>query len=312
MLDLQEVLCSIRLRAVAGAGADWTELGSLVDRILPQPLNPMALLPIATGRACGGDIGDLIPVAAATLMVDSALRILDDCADDDNPRALHLSIGVARAANFAVALNAVATRELTRTQLPTERLDGLLQTYFRSFLSVCHGQDRDMTQAFDGLAQYEQAVKLKTLAAYEFAALAGGLVASADPHGLARCSECGLHLGWMAQILDDVEALWFPVAGQPPEMKKTFPALLGASIEHPNARQVQQLLQATDGDATRMCGLLDDMHVRTILLSSALDHRDKAIHALQGTGHPEGETLLKLWLASLWGDGARLLGLQRA
>ena len=59
-IDLTDVLSHIRTRAVAMADGGWPELGALIHSILPDPLNPVVLLSIATGNAVGGKTKDLI------------------------------------------------------------------------------------------------------------------------------------------------------------------------------------------------------------------------------------------------------------
>ena len=303
--DVREILATIRTRCIALAEQEWADLGAIVDSILPDPLDPVILLPIATGRAAGADVEDLEQVAAAILLVSLALRIADDCADRDNPVALDQEIGLGRAVNAALALNAIGAREFSHKQ-PFQ--DQLLGSYYRSFLQICQGQDRDMGSRTTSLADYEQIVRLKTVAAYEFAALVGARIASSDPGIIAKCSQCGMHLGWMAQILDDIESLWFlDIENSSGIEKPTFPVLLGLAMDHPNAQLLGELCRAKEYDRTRICTLLDEMNVRTKLMHLALDHRDAAIEALGGSFDPEGAAILKLWLDWLLRDGARLL-----
>lgn len=307
-VDLIDTLVRIRKQTVAMAEGSWSELGTLIDSILPDPLNPIALLPIATGKAVDGKLDELINVAAAVVLIDGSLRIIDDCADKDNPDALYESIGVGRSVNYAMALNTIAMRELWRFPLPSDRLEGLFNNYFTSFLQVCQGQDLDINKRINSLHQYEEIVKLKTVAAYEFAAVVGARITSSEPDVIALCSNCGAHLGWMTQILDDIEALWFPITEKNLEIEKlTFPLLLGLTLDHPNAQLLEKLCYEEEFDRIQICKLLDEMDVRTRLMNLALDHRDEAIESLSGSFNPEGSTILRIWLDWLLRDGARLL-----
>ncbi|MEO1352867.1 MAG: polyprenyl synthetase family protein, partial [Cyanobacteria bacterium J06635_15] len=280
-LDLVEILVNIRNQILTITEEEWPELGNLIDSVLPNPLNPMALLPIATGRAVGGNVRDLIPIASAVILFDLSLRIVDDCADQDDSGAIYHAIGIGRAVNYAMALNTIATRELWRVALPADRLSKLLTAYFHSFLQVCRGQDDDLSKRVTTLDSYQEVVRLKTIAAYEFAAAIGAHVGTADSDAISTCSVCGVHLGWMAQILNDIEALWFPKLENHPEIKKmTFPVLLGLSIDHPNAKEIENLYRIQAFDRAHMCALLDEMDVRTRLMNLALDHRDRAIKSL--------------------------------
>lgn len=307
-IDLKEVLADTRMQAVAAAEGGWPELGRLMDSILPDPLNSFALLPVATGRAVGGKISKLTHIAAVVTLIDVSLRIVDDCADQDRTNALYLSVGIGPAMNYAMALNAVAGRELLGARFPAGGLGWLNGYYFSSFLEVCRGQDYDLNQRVATLEEYQEIVRLKTIAAYRFAAGVGAQVASSDISSITLCSKCGEHLGWMAQILDDIEALWFPLTVNIREVeKKTFPVLLGMTIDHPNAKRLDQLFDAEAYDRNQVCELLDEMGVRTRLVNAALDHRDAALKTLNEPHNPEGKRILKLWLDWYLRDGARLL-----
>jgi geranylgeranyl diphosphate synthase type I len=307
--NLAGVLKEVRLQAVVLAQKAWPELGIIVDTALPEPMDPVALLPVATGIACGAEIGELIPVAATVIVAGLGLRILDDCADQDNPDALYLSIGSGRAMNAAAALCTVAACALSQTQLPRDRRECLISDYFSAFLQVCQGQDQEARGRARTLSEYQQVVKAKTVAAYEFAAVAGARIATADPASIARSKACGTNLGWMQQILDDIEALWFPEG--PSDLSYgclTFPVLYGLSIEHARAHELSRLCSTNAYNEEQICALLDEMDVRRKLMTLALDYRDNALASLGPPLHSHGPTILKLWLDWLFRDGERLLG----
>ena len=308
-IDLVDTLANIRNRAVVMAEVGWSELGTIVSSILPDPLNPMALLPIATGIAAGGDIKGLIPAAAAITLIDSSLRTVDDCMDRDDQDALYKSIGINRAINLAMALNTVATRELTHLHLPPRESERLLDNCFRAFLEVCQGQDKDISMYADTLVEYEEIVRLKTVSAYEFAAVIGALVASSDTNAIEMCSKCGIHLGWMAQIMNDIEDLWFSVDRGNLSFKHfTFPLLYGLSMENPHTTELRQLCSDNNYDEDRIRILLDEMNVRRELMTLALDHRYHALAALGPPLHPDGLAIVQIWLDWLFRDGDYFLG----
>jgi geranylgeranyl pyrophosphate synthase len=308
-IDLVDTLAHIRHRAVVMAEAGWPELGKMVNSILPDPLNPMALLPIATGIAAGGETGRLIPAAAVLTLIDLSLRTVDDCIDRDDQDALYRSIGINRAVNLAMALNTIATRELKHLHLPHHESDGLLDSYFRAFLGICQGQDKDTSVYADTLAEYEEIVRLKTVAAYEFAAVIGARVASPDANAIATCSKCGFHLGWMAQIMNDIEGLWFSIDPSDLSFRPfTFPLLYGLSMENSHTAELHQLCSVDKYDIDRIRILLDKMNVRRELITLALDHRDHALESLGPPLHPDGLAIVQIWLDWLFRDGDYFLG----
>ena len=307
-LNLDNTLVEIRSLAIAMAKQEWVELGSLMEEILPNPLNPFFLLSVATGKACEGSIKRLIQVSAILVLIDISLRVIDDCADRDNPNSLDRSIGFGRSINYAVALNTIAMRELLKIAIANHGSEDLIPYYFHSFLQVCKGQDRDMKSSVNSLQEYQELVKIKTIPAYEFATVIGARMASTDENAIALSAKCGQHLGWMTQILDDIESLWFPVVENSREIeKKTFPVLLGLNLDHPNAKIIEELLQRKEYDRVRICNLLDEMDVRTRLMNLALDHRDEAIKSLANLPNPEGKMILNIWLDWYLGDGEHLL-----
>src|SRR5512144_1696098 len=102
--DLQATLADVRARVLSLGREAWPELGATVDAALPDPLDPWVLLPIATGVAAGARMEDLERAAAAISLVELSLRIVDDCADRDNPDALACTVGPGPAMNVALAL----------------------------------------------------------------------------------------------------------------------------------------------------------------------------------------------------------------
>ncbi len=303
-IDLVATLAAIRQCAVKLAAERWPELGTLLERCLPAPLNPMTLLPIATGLACAGTLEPLIDGAAALVLTDLALRIVDDCADADDPRALYLALGVGPAMSYALALNTIAGQVFAR--LADAHSSALLPQYADALLRVCQGQAADMQDAVATLADYRQVVAQKSVAAYGFAAQLGALLATHDPAQIARCTACGEHLGWMQQIFDDIEALWLPLDPACAELtKRTFPVLLG--LESPAAAELEQLLAAGAVEQHALCAALDALSVRPRLFQQALDHRDAALEQLGPPLKPVGQSILQTWLTWLLRDGARLL-----
>jgi geranylgeranyl diphosphate synthase type I len=269
-------------------------------------------LPVATGLACGGPVDALAPLAAAVVVMATALRILDDLADADDPDALDRAVGPGRAAHAAAALSAVAWQGMAALPAPPGQVSRLRAECLAAYLRVCWGQEQDMAGQAHTLDGYLRIVQAKTVAPYEFAALAGGLMATDDAERLARCQACGAHLGWLTQILDDIEALWFPDGPSDLELGRlTYPTLFGLAMEHPRRRSLRVLLAGPRYDVGKVRVLLDEMGVRRQLLGQALDHRDAALAALDAPLHPAGRAVLQPWLDWLFRDGARLMGSAR-
>lgn len=325
-IDVAALLAEIRGLAVEQAARAWPQLGALVDGALSLPLGPFALLPVCTGIACGASLDLLKPAAACVSLAALALRIVDDCADGDNPHALYVDNGLGRTVNAAAALSMVALQELTQLPFPVPQTPhsppqsypvlpmSVGDAYLQAFLQVCAGQDGDLRAEVQTLEEYCALVEAKTVAAYRFAAWLGGRCAGSEESVLLRAATCGMHLGWMMQMLDDIEALWFP--GGPSDLalgRLTFPPLYGltmshGTVDHTAVDELAALCQAPPFAEARIRQLLDEMGVRPLLMSHALDHRDAALASLASPLLPLGRDLLQHWLNWVLRDGERLLG----
>jgi len=306
-IDLTKLLSQIREHTVKLCHESWNELGLMMNSTLPDPLGPMVLLPIASGFAVRGQYPYLVRIASCVLLISTALEIIDDCADLDKSDALLETIGIGPSVNFAFALNTIATRELYSISQKNPQFASLIGEYFQAFLMVAQGQNDDMKLGVTTLYEYEAVVRNKTVAAYEFAMTSGALISNADPKEFQQIQQCGRHLGWMIQILNDIEGLWFPNRNDVVEMR-TFPVFYGASLDHENAERLREIIFNKKVSRKEVCGLLDGMDIRMRLLSLALNHRDKAIELLGGKFNPEGQAILSIWLDWVLRDGERLLG----
>ncbi|MBP0010096.1 MULTISPECIES: polyprenyl synthetase family protein [unclassified Roseofilum] len=307
-VDLKEILAEIRHCAIDITQQEWQELGDAIDKFLPNPLNPFFLLPMVTGIGCHGKREELTRTAAVVTLLDVCFRIMDDCADRDDPTSLDRQVGMGRAIHYAMAINAIATQELLNFAIAPPSSSDLIPYYFQSFLQVCQGQDRDLKTNVNSLQEYQDLIKLKTLPAYQFATVIGACVAAADPQQLNAAAEFGQHLGWMTQMLDDIESIWFPTVENQREIeKKTFPVLLGLSLDHPNAERLEKMFHQKQYHRKTICTLLDEMDIRTRLIHSALNHRDEALKSLENLPNSEGKAILQIWLDWYLGQGERLL-----
>jgi geranylgeranyl diphosphate synthase type I len=269
---------------------------------LPRALDPVALLPVATGVACGGSAPDLVPTAAALVLFGTALRILDDLADRDNPAALYHRVGDGRAAHAAAALGSLAITALGRGDHGGSRLATEASS---AWVDVCAAQDQELAAPPRSIAAYGRIVARKTLAPYAFSARAGAIAANAAPDQVRRAEGCGRSVGLLVQTLDDIEGLYFPDG--PSDLSQgrwTLPVLTALST--PVGASVRKAAAAGDNDRVRT--LLDGVGVRRTLMTRALDARDRALEALDEPMLPGGRVMLETWLTWLLRDAVRLAG----
>lgn len=301
--DLHSTLAQVRALVLAGPAADFPALAE----VLPDPLPPFALLPLATCRAAGGSLDDGVPLAAAWTLVSFGVRILDDCADQDNPKALHLHYGMGRALHLATALLNLAAWRLQQLS-PLAARESIVEDYHRSCLRVWAGQDRDIRGGIQTLEDYLRLVEDKTACGFAFIGAAGARLATADPEVVAACRACGHHLGIMLQLLDDLEACWFPDGpGDLAQGKLTFPVWLALAREHEHRDELRRLVEQPQRHEARIREILDGLDMRGYLVWAALEERDRAVAAVSACPEPAGRHILQAYLDHTFRDVAGLM-----
>lgn len=301
---MADSLVAIRQRAL-GIGLDaWPELGGDLQQVLPDPLDGFALLPVITAIAVGGPAARERGTAVAAPIVLQALAftILDDIVDDDREHSVPRRWGAARAATFAGTLQSVALGAVHGLRIPN-----LVEAWLAAAVRVHQGQEQDRRVDIGSLRDYRQVVQHKTVDAFAFAALAGAM--AADPHSpsLEACQRAGAHLGWMIQLLDDLDAFWGPVGeAELARGLRTFPFWLGVERGVPEVRAWSADPGAA-GALDRLRRGLDASGIRSDVLRLAADERDHAIQALAGLD-PAASDGLSAWLDWLFRDWQRLAG----
>ena len=304
--ELAASLVEIRRNAVASAPPPWPALGAVIDAALPDPLPPHMAIPLAMTRAAGAPIETGLPFAVAWTLTSAAVRIIDDCGDDDEPRALHRSVGIGRAINYSSALLQLST--LVLHAMPAELgRDDLVSEYAAASLQLAAGQDRDLLGEIADLEQYVRVVQDKTCAGYVFAAFGGARVANPAPPVIEACREAGYHLGMVLQLLDDLESARL-ARGDLAQGKRTFPIWHGlARTDHPAREELRALVfgEAPARHADRIRTLLDELGAPHAVLAEAERERGLALAALARC--PGGGALLAAYFDTIFADTAELV-----
>jgi geranylgeranyl pyrophosphate synthase len=308
---LAATLDRVRAAAVESAAARWPELRELLAVWLPRPTDPQIALPLAAAVAVGAELEDAVPFAAAWAIVTWSVRVLDDCADQDNPRALHLHIGLPRAANLGAGGLLHAGAVLGRLPGEPARVADVLRGYHDAAVQACGGQDRDIAAPPASLEAYLALVEDKTACAFAFAAWGAARLHTDDEAHLRAARACGRHVGIMLQILDDLEACWFPLGGSDLAMgKRTLPLFFGlAQADHPDRPELARLLASAVpwAEERRVLEILDAMEIRRRLVWAALEERDRARAAIAALPHGDGAALLDVFLDWSFRDAEQML-----
>lgn len=305
--ELREALAAVRSVVVSAAPSFWPEFGQVLDELLPAPLPPYVMIPLAMTRAAGGTLQQGVPFAAAWTLIGTGVRILDDCADQDSPRAVHVERGMGRALNLGTAMLTLAG--LMLRQLPAHQ-GSIFDDYLFTSMRVWAGQDRDMRGGLMTGAEYLRLVDDKTGCAFAFAASAGARMATNDEGIAEHCRRSGHHVGVMLQLLDDLEACWFPESQSDlAQGKLTFPIWLALEQDTPESAELRALVQAPAPavQEARILELLDALDIRRAMLWAALDERDRALDAIGMCHEPEGRALLQIYMDHVFRDVTEML-----
>ncbi|MEZ4361329.1 MAG: polyprenyl synthetase family protein [Kofleriaceae bacterium] len=305
-LAIAELLTEIRELAIAAAPPAWPELGAAIRAMLTEPLPPHSAIPLAMTQAAGGRLVDGVPFAVIWTLISAAVRILDDCADDDVPHALHRNVGFGRALNYASAMLQLSTALLHALPRAAGR-DELLESYTAASLQLAAGQDRDLVGEVSDVASYVRIVEDKTCAGYEFACFGGACVVGAPPPVQQACRRAGYHLGMVLQLLDDLESAWLP-GGDLAHGRRTFPVWHGlARVEGAAAEELRGLVFGGEAEARapQLRRLLEDVEAPRSVLAAALEERRLAMQALERCPGPTD--LLASYFDFLFANAGSLL-----
>ncbi len=229
-----------------------TRLGEAIAYSLLAPgkrLRPLLVLYAA--EACGGDIHDALPAAAAVEMIHAYSLVHDDlpAMDDDDLRrgrpTCHKQFDEATAILVGDALLARAFEVLATEIHAGDRAARccavLAEAAGAAQLVGGQADDLDKTVRDKSLDQLESIHRRKTGALFRAALRLGAIVANATPDQAMALDAYGQHLGLAFQVVDDL----LDVTGSEGQVgkrlgkdaqrgKATYPSMLGqeASREH--------------------------------------------------------------------------------
>lgn len=275
-MDFSPLYPAIRQQIMGQAPPDWPDLRSLLADYVERPFDGLVVLPLASCAAADGDPAEAVPVAAAWLVLNISMRILDDLQDTDRPTGLWAEVGTARAYNFSASLYTLAYLLLedhpVRPTLP------------HTALRLAAGQDRDLKGDIRSLDDYWQMIAGKNAEAFAWACRSGARCATTQPDILHACEAYGLHTGYLLQFFDDFQGVWQPDgAGDLAQGKITLPLIYGLNADHPRREELRQLVEQTGVQeaAEEIRRLLDAMDAREFVVWAALKERKAALQALR-------------------------------
>ncbi|WP_280395631.1 polyprenyl synthetase family protein [Nocardia brasiliensis] len=174
-----------------------------------------AALVFAATRACGGNVGDAVPAAAAVELMHNFTLVHDDLMDEDILRRGRPTVwrvwGKTNAILLGDALHAAAVQALVRAPWPTGAILTAIDRLEAAATELCRGQFEDC--AFESASEVETDDYLRMAAGKTGALIGcscalGALCADADPDAVDAMERFGRELGLAFQCIDDLIGIW--------------------------------------------------------------------------------------------------------
>lgn len=224
-------------------------------RILAQPgSSPWPGFVLETCAAFDGDLQLGLAIAAAVEFAVAAIDVVDDLIDDEWETALSTR---ERALNAALMLGWLAPACLSRlgTCLSPVRLQQLMFLLATGSAACCAGQDLDLRLEQEPNVSEAQSYEMTQRKSGRLVAMAcqvGAALAVEDPTILRIVADFGLHVGLVAQVLNDLAGVTAPGAACCSDLqrhKKTLPIVYTLCCAHEEGRS--EILDWYErGDAT--------------------------------------------------------------
>ena len=309
----KELYPAVRERIREHLPPDWPEIERAMSTML-SGLPPLAVLPLASAAATGGEPTRAIPFTAAWVVFNVAYRLLDDLQDQDRPDGYWAELGVPRASNVATALVLLGFELMGDNPWSKERERGIRELFCAEAMRVAAGQDRDLRGETHTLEAYWQTIEDKNARIYAVACACGALSACDEPALVEACHRYGFHLGLALQVFDDLQGLWAPEGEGDLAMGKiTYPILYGLNHEHDRRDELQALVDRgrLGEEQERVREILDQIETRQFMAWTALQERDQALTALAPCPGQLGKQALTAFANVFFAHLDRVAGLLR-
>jgi geranylgeranyl pyrophosphate synthase len=178
-----------------------------VNRLSGKKIRP--ILTILSGMAVGGDIGNLLPPAAAVELLHNFSLVHDDIMDDDDTRrgnqTVHVKWDIGTAILAGDGLLGLAYRKLLST--PNISDLEIARLFTDAMLDICEGQALDKSfEEKNSITENEYLVmiKKKTATLIQLACQIGAIVGEGKQKEIKLLTNFGQNIGMGFQIQDDL------------------------------------------------------------------------------------------------------------
>ena len=257
----KSLIADIRRRILRRAEASgWQDLKWLVERPTKGGRATWDLS-IDACVAVGGDAKAAWPAAASVFCLLYSIHLGDDLLDDD-PDGLYHKIGVAGAANAALALQSIATLVLEDLELPAEAETTAHRLLGEICLGTAYGQMLDSLD-LGGEEAYWRVVDLKTPPLFTYALFVGAVTGSGDVELARKVAALGRALGRMIQMSDDLNDALEKPAGPDWTRQSTNLAILYASKADHGEREAFEQLKGRVGEDEQALNEAQEILIRS-------------------------------------------------
>ncbi|MBV7338567.1 polyprenyl synthetase family protein [Chloroflexi bacterium TSY] len=204
--------------------------------------------PLLACQAVGGPANRILPVVGVMACMRKSIALVDDLLDDD-PFGVHESIGVGRAANLALILQAAAGQLIVQCDVSKERQLLAWMTLNQGAIDTATGQDLD-TQNLSGEENYWKLVQAKSTPYYVTAFKMGAQLGGANVEVVNQLAQFGQYLGEISQIYDDLEdAFQIPAEPDWSQGRNNLAILYGLTAEYDEKERFVELFNSRAQDS---------------------------------------------------------------
>lgn len=215
----------------------WPELAKVCERARSH--RPIAWdFSIVASEAVGGQPEAATAAVAALTCAHMALILIDDLLDED-PRGLHNTIGMGRAANLSTGLIAMGMDILHKSEIKQRQLAAA--ALGELVLNTAYGQDLDV-QNVQTEEAYWEVTRAKSSPYFGTGLYLGALCAGASLELAEKLKEFGRLFGEIMQIHDDLnDCLATPANVDWMQGRSPLPILFASIVAHPQQERFIEL-----------------------------------------------------------------------
>jgi geranylgeranyl diphosphate synthase type I len=283
----------------------WHQLKQINETLIGDQLIPEAALPLASCKSVGGDPKQALYISAALIAAATSLRILDDLEDRDRPKKLWNQVGTARAWNYAAAYQSVSFDLINRSPLKIEKKQQIIAAFSDMYLHMTYGQDRDIIGITRSVEDYWATVAEKIAYGYATGCGVGAVIGTENIDLINACRDFGFHLGYVIQIVNDMESVWSQNGiSDLKQNKVTLPIIYALTTKHPQRDALISLVKSSKiaSGAAAIKDILDSIDTKNFLTWAALKERDQALQALNKCPDSDGRQALEAYVTGVFGD----------